>query len=137
MKAAGSAMTQIHGKMTIDKVDETMYVFCLVYTMFFVFVALKNNPIWPHKTVPANGYFPGTNSENSINSARKLPKQSQTILSANSRTKTNWTQNWKVWSRRTWTSECSRQGQSLWETESTNYPPLQMESVRFHFLYPH
>lgn len=26
MKAAGSAMTQIHGSMTIDKVDETMYV---------------------------------------------------------------------------------------------------------------
>lgn len=27
MKAAGAAMTQIHGSMTIDKVDETMYVF--------------------------------------------------------------------------------------------------------------
>lgn len=33
MKAAGSAMTQIHGKMTIDKVDETMYVF---------FISLEN-----------------------------------------------------------------------------------------------
>lgn len=31
MKAAGSAMTQIHGKMTIDKVDETMYVFYYSY----------------------------------------------------------------------------------------------------------
>lgn len=26
MKQAGNAMAQIHGKLTIDKVDETMYV---------------------------------------------------------------------------------------------------------------
>lgn len=31
MKAAGSAMTQIHGSMTIDKVDETMYVFFVMF----------------------------------------------------------------------------------------------------------
>lgn len=30
MKAAGNAMQQIHGGMTIDKVDETMYVFSAV-----------------------------------------------------------------------------------------------------------
>lgn len=28
MKRAGEAMQQIHGKLDIDKVDETMYVFC-------------------------------------------------------------------------------------------------------------
>lgn len=31
MKAAGSAMTQIHGSMTIDKVDETMYAFLVMF----------------------------------------------------------------------------------------------------------
>lgn len=31
MKAAGAAMTQIHGSMTIDKVDETMYVYTYVH----------------------------------------------------------------------------------------------------------
>ena len=29
MKNAGAAMTQIHGNMTIDKVDETMYVLAI------------------------------------------------------------------------------------------------------------
>lgn len=33
MKSAGSAMTQIHGSMTIDKVDETMYVYDLRHCM--------------------------------------------------------------------------------------------------------
>jgi hypothetical protein len=31
MERAGEAMQQIHGKLNIDKVDETMYVFLLGY----------------------------------------------------------------------------------------------------------
>lgn len=42
MKQAGSAMSQIHGGMSIDKVDETMYVGagldCRAYDDFFLFV---------------------------------------------------------------------------------------------------
>jgi hypothetical protein len=31
MERAGEAMKQIHGKLNIDKVDETMYVLLLVF----------------------------------------------------------------------------------------------------------
>lgn len=45
MKAAGSAMTQIHGSMTIDKVDETMYV--LFFTWYSKSASTDSEPQGP------------------------------------------------------------------------------------------
>ena len=117
MKAAGSAMTQIHGSMTIDKVDETMYV-----------------SFWRECEMVRGLTRSGTNSENNTNSARKLPRLSPASPSANNQTRTNWTPNSKDWSRRLWTSVCSRQGRCLWLTRSTGYLLPQMESVSLHPL---
>ena len=51
MEKAGDAMQQIHGKLNIDKVDETMYV-----SLFSALIWYNRNTEW----------FIGTNSENSM-----------------------------------------------------------------------
>lgn len=53
MKQAGAAMAQIHGGMSIDKVDETMYV---VYTLFYPF----STKSWLCLLTPPQGPTPGT-----------------------------------------------------------------------------
>lgn len=36
MEKAGQAMKQIHGKLNIDKVDQTMYVLFLLAIIYFI-----------------------------------------------------------------------------------------------------
>src|SRR5271163_2919663 len=57
MKNAGAAMKQIHGGLTIDKVDATMYV------------------VTSDLAVEESNISPGTNSASSMLSARKLQEQ--------------------------------------------------------------
>lgn len=117
MKAAGAAMTQIHGSMTIDKVDETMYVLSL-------FIPGKSE----RKKVALYADNTGINSANNTNSARKSHRPSRTTRWANSPTIWNWRRNSRVWSRRLWTSACSRLAQCPLRI-SADYPPRATESV--------
>jgi hypothetical protein len=41
MEKASEAMKQIHGKLTVDKVDETMYVICVSIRPFVVTVYIS------------------------------------------------------------------------------------------------
>jgi Snf7 len=99
MKEAGTAMAQIHGKLTIDKVDETMYVcvrflHCRLSLVLSFAIALI--------LTPTNRQFitSGTNFVINTSSVKKSPMQLQTILLANSQTRTSWKLNWRVWNRR-------------------------------------
>jgi hypothetical protein len=60
MERAGEAMQQIHGKLNIDKVDETMYVLLL---------GANDDEGWNLTYLS-----PGRNFENSMLWAKKLPK---------------------------------------------------------------
>jgi len=80
MERAGDAMKQIHGKLNIDKVDETMYVLlCIQNTESTVL-------IFP---------LPGRNSGNSMLWAKKLLKPSQVRLLASLSTRLSWMMNWR------------------------------------------
>jgi hypothetical protein len=75
MEQAGKAMQQIHGKLNIDKVDETMYV------------------IWCTNSIPGCGTDSGPlgrNSENNMHWAKKLRKQLRVLLSAKPSMKQSW-----------------------------------------------
>lgn len=94
MKQAGSAMAQIHSGMSIDKVDETMYV-----VDFLCFLRIFGTWFIDHVA--------GTNSENNTSSARKLARLLPKFRLASSRTRRSWSRSWKDWNRRLWTSVCS------------------------------
>lgn len=74
MERAGEAMQQIHGKLNIDKVDETMYGPALL--------------IW-HPTV-ADSYVIGRSFENNTHWARRLPQLLPAHLSASLSTRQSW-----------------------------------------------
>lgn len=76
MTKAGEAMAQIHGKLNIDKVDETMYVYC-----FWLLSRFGNT----------NMRTSGKNSENSMLLVKRLPAPSPALLSARPSTRLNWT----------------------------------------------
>jgi hypothetical protein len=78
MERAGQAMSQIHGQLNIDKVDETMYV--ILFRM----------ETWEN----TDKSITGRNFENNMHLAKKLPKLSQVLLSANLLTNRNWMTSW-------------------------------------------
>lgn len=84
MERAGEAMQQIHGKLNIDKVDETMYVIRKVSRL------RKEN---------ADMLRTGRNSESSMHWAKKLPALLQVLLSASLSTRASWTMSLQSWSR--------------------------------------
>lgn len=59
MKAAGAAMTQIHGSMTIDKVDETMYVYSLGRRWGMIQGLIRIQGSTPRTTPTQRGNCPG------------------------------------------------------------------------------
>lgn len=117
MKTAGAAMSQIHKGLTIDKVDETMYVLCVYLYMEYRFIP--------------NFYSTGTNSENSTNSARKLLKPLQQILLEKYPTRRNSKKNWRVWSKRLWISVCSLRDMCLLRIKSVRCLLRQRVNVSF------
>jgi hypothetical protein len=81
MERAGEAMKQIHGKLNIDKVDETMYVLLLV----------SRNAELTMLTL----YLTGRNSENNMLWAKKLPKLLRVHLLANLSMRLSWMMSWQ------------------------------------------
>lgn len=114
MKQAGAAMAQIHSGMSIDKVDETMYV-----------VELSSTHLQDWLTDSTAG----TNSENNTNSAKRSARLSPRSHSASSRTKTSWSRSWKDSSRRLWTSVCSIRVLCQSIPSWTGYQRLESRSV--------
>lgn len=80
MKNAGNAMKQIHGGLTIDKVDATMYV------PLHTFRARSAKPLKLDRKLTIHA---GTNYVNSMHLAKRSPAQSLTRRSANPSTKMN------------------------------------------------
>lgn len=68
MKAAGSAMAQIHGKMTIDKVDETMYVDSWIWDLDLM--SGQQGPT-PRTTPAQRGNRPGFHKQSAGRTARR------------------------------------------------------------------
>ena len=60
MKNAGAAMKQIHGKMTMEDVDTTMYYFPILVCYPY-----------PRRNTDASAYAIGNNSANNTNSPKK------------------------------------------------------------------
>lgn len=83
MERAGQAMQQIHGKLNIDKVDETMYVIFRIRML----------------SEDADMLALGRNFENNMHSARKLPRPSQVHLLVSLSTRQNWMMSWQSLSR--------------------------------------
>lgn len=102
MKEAGTAMAQIHGKLTIDKVDETMYVCVNAVRFLHCRLSLVLSFAMALILTPTNRRFitSGTNFVINISSVKKSPMQLQIIQLANSQTRTSWKLNWRVWNRR-------------------------------------
>jgi len=123
MKQAGQAMKQIHGGMSLEQVDETMYV---ISRIFFQYQMRRH--LFP-KTRDANSKS-GTNSANNTNSARKSVRRLPAFRWANSPTRTNWMPSWKDWSRRLWTSVCSIRVLRLSVLNWIGYRPLETRNVR-------
>lgn len=91
MERAGEAMQQIHGKLNIDKVDETMYV---------------------HLLGSCEGYgwrltmYAGRSFENNMLWARKLLRLLPVHLLANLSIKQSWMMSWRSSSKSNWTIRC-------------------------------
>lgn len=84
MERAGEAMQQIHGKLNIDKVDETMYVRCEFYAR--------------QRGDTDMGRI-GRSYENSMRLAKKSPALLQVLLLGSLSTKASWTTSLPSWSR--------------------------------------
>ena len=83
-------MQQIHGKLNIDKVDETMYVIYFANSMSKI----------------ADTGIPGRNFENSMHWVRKLPMPLPALLSASLSTRQNWMMSWPSLSKNNWITRC-------------------------------
>lgn len=114
MNQASEAMKRMHAGLTMDKVDEMMY----------------EHPFNSIGPTDVNAII-GTKSGNSNNSPKKSPTQSPATPLANNRTRTNSKPSWTSWSKRPWTSKCSRLARSRWPINSTVYQPQPTERVSF------
>ena len=94
MKQAGEAMKQIHGGMNLEQVDETMYVMSSGEMMESELKMLLDMG----KNTFADNWFTGTNSENNINSARRLATLLRTYRLASKWTRETWRPSWRDWS---------------------------------------
>jgi hypothetical protein len=121
MDQAGKAMQRMHDGLTMDKVDNMMYVF--FYKKKLLNIVKTNTP-------------QGTNYGNSNNLPTKSQASSKTTISASSPTRTNWKQTWKNSSRKPWMRKCSRQAPCPSPISSTGYLPLRMARVSL-LLSPH
>jgi hypothetical protein len=84
IERAGEAMQQIHGKLNIDKVDETMYVI----------LEIPGN-----RNEDADEGRAGKKFESSMRWAKKLPVLLQVLLSESLSTKASWMMSLQNWSR--------------------------------------
>ena len=97
MKNASAAMKQIHGGLTIDKVDQTMYV-------TFGLVSGRNRTLI---------ILTGRISANNMLLARKSAKLSHSLSEIKDWTSQSWTRSSRRYSRRSWTTRCFTLGTCL------------------------
>lgn len=124
LKNASTALKGIHGGMTIDKVDATMYV------------SVERVTWHTYDT----DILAGRISKNSTRSARKLLLRLPRALVQTRWTTTSWRPNLQICSSKSWTATCSRQAQyqsatrladyRMWPLERVSAPDLQMNLVR-------
>lgn len=120
MEKASDAMKQIHGKLTPEKVDETMYATPThLYCSLVCLESLSNH--YCH---------PGTSYESKTHSAKRSSTLSQATKSENPSTRRTWRQSWTSYSRRSWTSRCSRLGQCQCRIRSSECLP-HLKTVSF------
>jgi hypothetical protein len=127
MKSAGDAMKKIHGDMTLEQVDDTMYV---MSAREMSDPELKTR-VNLGKGMFADDFLAGTNSENNIYSARRLATLLRTSRWASRWTRESWTPSWRDWSRRRWTSACSTLDLRRWELGWRVYPLQEIRSVSY------
>lgn len=93
MDNAQKAMAQIHDKLDLNKVDETMYVASLE---------------WTYGKTRTDTCDTGTNSESNMPWAKKLRRLLRALLSANLSMNRSWMTSWPSLNRSNLTTRCSR-----------------------------
>lgn len=93
MERAGEAMQQIHGKLNIDKVDETMYV-------------CPRRPSSHDDGETGLTSSIGRNYESSMHLARRSQAPSRMRHSVRLLMRASSTTSWNSWSRSSWTTRC-------------------------------
>lgn len=120
MEKASEAMKQIHGKLTPEKVDETMYAsFPLpsssFATPFDAQIRLAN--------IADRHLHTGTSYGTKTRSAKRSSTPSRATQSESLSTTTSWRRNSTSYNRRSWTSRCSRPEQCQCPIRSSESPP--------------
>lgn len=116
MEKASDAMKQIHGKLTPEKVDETMYAILLPPdTPYHAHVCLAS--------MADHDLDAGTSYGSKTRSARRSSMPSRATKSENLSTRRISRQSWTSYSRRRWTSRCSRLEQCRCRIRSNGSPP--------------
>lgn len=113
MEKAGKAMADIHGKLNIDKVDETMYVTAQIPPLSDMMLTFNV----------------GRNSENNTRWVKKSRTLSRTHLSVKQSMRESWMMSWQSWSKSSWTIRCSRLVLYQSQMISTGYHQSRMERV--------
>lgn len=122
MEKASAAMKQIHGNLTPDKVDETMYVFFFSNPLDCVsaqVVVAHADPLGAA----------GTSYGSRMHSARRSSTPSRATRSESQSTRTSWKQSWRICNKSSWTNRCSRLGVYPCQIRSSAYPLCQQETV--------
>jgi hypothetical protein len=109
MKNASAAMKQIHGGLTIDKVDQTMYV-----------LELGREASW----LEILTHSLGRTSANNTPSEKKSARPSHNLLVTKDSTSRSWTTSSRLYSRRSWTTRCFIQEMSPSQIRSGDYRVL-------------
>lgn len=116
MEKASDAMKQIHGKLTPEKVDETMYAKTFL-------LELPMNHIFRLASIAEHDRDPGTSYGSKTRSAKKSSTPSRATKSESPSTRRTWRQSWTNCSRSSWTSRCSRLEQCRCRIRSNESPP--------------
>lgn len=116
MEKASEAMKQIHGKLTPEKVDETMY-------------AVPSPPLTAYRASTClacsakHDRNSGTSYGSKMRSAKRSSTPSRATKSESPSTTWIWRRSWTNYSRRRWTSRCSRLGRCRCRTRSNGSLP--------------
>lgn len=130
MKNAGKAMKEIHGKMTMEDVDTTMFV-ALQPTISsrsgLCCLSFHLDCAWGWN---ADDRTTGNNYESSMSSRKKSAMPSQVCRSRSPLMKTSWRRIWRLWSKRSWTIRCyPRARRCRWPIGSIGSMRLRMGRV--------
>jgi hypothetical protein len=119
MERAGDAMKAIHGKLTPEKVDETMYAETL------------EPPDICDEASTANMWTTGTNCASRTLSVKKSSTRSRATKSAMSSTNKIWKTNLRQCNKSNWMSRCSTLAQCLWQTDYLRWHRDQVRAAFF------